>query len=44
MSRLKALVHHSVGNDVTANYLSYGFADNAGGDAAKVEAFLLGAR
>ena len=44
MSRLKALVHHSVGNDVTANYLSYGFADNAGGDAAKVEAFLLEAR
>ena len=44
VSRIKALVHHATGNDITANYVGYGFIDDAGDDAQRVEDFLMGVR
>lgn len=44
VSRIKSLVHHAMGRDVTAGYLGFGFSDDAGNDAQRVEDFLMGVR
>jgi integrase len=43
-SRIKALVHHAAGGDVTAGYIGWGFADAIDDAAQRVEDFMLEAR